>query len=103
MTRNYNLTGGTAASLSLSNALIGVFVYKSTKSTVSNNIFYKMGSGVVMEGANQPSMLTCNNFNRCYYSFNFGSFFGAPSVGDQINGLPNDNIYNNQNPQQLHH
>jgi hypothetical protein len=74
--------------------LRGLSIENSPATTASDNVFIRMGSGILGYDISSSSTLACNTFNRCYHGVYFtGSVFtgGTCDIGDQIydpNGVP---------------
>lgn len=75
--------------------LRGVSLENSARSVVSDNVFDRMGSGILAFDMCSNSTLACNTFNTCYHG---GYFRGTSSssavadIGDQIINPQNQNI-----------
>ncbi len=87
MVRENTVTWATTPTSAYHDEVFGIHMTNCKNDTVCKNILTKMGSGIFLKGACNPSILACNAMTTCFYgvNFNYLNGYGAGvSINDQI-------------------
>ena len=88
LVKNNAVSYSVTPSTNLHDRFFGIHVTNCFNDSIYKNTLTKMGSGIFLKGADNPSLISCNTMTSCAYGVNFnftnGNFQVPVSVNDQI-------------------